>query len=261
MITFTVDLEDPTERYNPEGRYAVMARRILSICDQLQCKATFFTVGKVAHATPALVREIAAQGHEIAYHSHAHVSLTNETPARFEQESRDDKDRLEQLSAKAVTGFRAPRFSLTPQSAWTLDVLAELGFEYSSSIMPTGISRFGFPDASTKAFKWPNGMVEFPLPVAYPTSFRIPYLGGIYLYTMPSFISRHWARQARAGEVLWTYTHPYDFDRESKFASMPNTPLWVSLVLWNARRMAEKRLRNVLKLGIAPPLGQRLREV
>lgn len=248
-VFFTVDLEDPTERYKPEGRYAMMARRLLALCDEIGCRATFFTVGRVAEASPLLIHEIAAKGHEVAYHSHAHVPLTEENPQRFRQESKTDKDRLEQLCGKPVIGFRAPRFSLTPKSIWAVDILTELGFRYSSSIMPTSASLYGFKNALTTPFHWPSGLIEFPLPVAKVGPWRIPYLGGIYLYSLPAFLTKHWINQADPDEVLWTYTHPYDFDREEPFAPMPHTPLWISFVLWAARRNAEKKIRKILTSG------------
>jgi polysaccharide deacetylase family protein (PEP-CTERM system associated) len=259
-ISFTIDLEDPTERYAQNSRYEAMTRHILDLCEAKGCKATFFTIGRVAETAPQLVRAIAAQGHEIAYHSHNHVPLTKEDPARFHRESREDKDRLEQLAGQKVIGFRAPRFSLTHQSLWALDILSELGFRYSSSIMPTEVSLFGFPDAPHKPFSWPNGMIEFPLPVAILGKYRLPYLGGIYLYTMPFFALRGFLAKAQAEEVLWTYAHPYDFDKAEPFARMPHTPLWVSLVLWLARRNAETKICKVLDLGNAPPLRDRLLE-
>lgn len=256
-ITLTIDLEDPTEVYAPDGRYVKMAEKILELCDELGRKATFFTVGRVAASAPNLIKKIAAEGHEIAYHSHNHVALTEETPARFHSESRDDKDRMEQLIGKPVIGFRAPRFSLTPKTLWAIDVLGELGFRYSSSVMPTNISLFGFPGAAKIPFKWPNCMTEFPLPVGDLASLRIPYLGGIYLYALPFAVTRHFIRRANNQEILWTYAHPYDFDREEKFAPMPHTPTWASVVLWLFRRAAETKIRRVLALGNANPLCDR----
>ncbi len=258
-ITLTIDLEDPSLRYAPDGRYVVMTRHILDYCDAIGGrKATFFAVGRVAETTPLLIRDIADRGHEIAYHSRNHVSLTKENPTRFMRESREDKDRLEQLAGRPVIGFRAPRFSLTPQTVWALDVLGELGFRYSSSIMPTHISMFGFADASQTPFTWPNGIVEFPLPVAVLGKYKIPYLGGIYLYTMPMFAVRAFLKRAGKGEVLWTYGHPYDFDRNEKFVRMPNAPLRMSYVLWRARKKAAKKMSKILGIGNAPPLCERL---
>jgi len=257
-ITFTIDLEDPTERYAANGRYIAMTRRILDLCDAHNRKATFFTVGRVAESAPDLIREIALRGHEVAYHSHAHVSLTKEDPARFRDQSRDDKNRIEQITGQPLIGFRAPRFSLTPQSLWVLDILAELGFRYSSSIMPTDVSLFGFPDAPQSPFLWPNGMIEFPLPVANLGTYRLPYLGGIYLYTMPMPLLRHFLKKSKPVEVLWTYTHPYDFDTDEGFTRLANTPLWISFVLWRARKNAAKKIATVLATGSAAPLRDRL---
>jgi polysaccharide deacetylase family protein (PEP-CTERM system associated) len=255
-VTFTIDLEDPSEIYAPNGRYVTLTHHILELCDRLACKATFFTIGRVAEAAPKLITTISEKGHEIAYHSHNHVSLTKDLPETFRAQSAQDKDKFEQLTGKALIGFRAPRFSLTPKSIWALDALKDLGFLYSSSIMPTDISLFGFPSASAQPFKWPNGLLEFPLPVATVGKYKIPYLGGIYLYTMPLFIVRQILTRAASDEVLWTYTHPYDFDKDEEFRKLANTPLWVSLVLWRARRKAAAKVEAILRDGCSVPLGE-----
>ena len=256
-VSFTIDLEDPTELYAAEGRYAVLTRQLLKMCDEYNCHATFFTVGKLAEASPQLIRNIAAKGHEIAYHSRAHVPLTEESPNRFRQETKEDKDRLEQLTGKSVIGYRAPRFSLTPQSLWAVGILHELGFVYSSSIMPTGASLYGFREAPHKAFRWPNGLIEFPLPVATFGSWRIPYLGGIYLYALPSLFTHYCLGKASSDEILWTYTHPYDFDRAQGFMKIENAPMWVSTALWLSRFFTEGKIRKLLSRDVLRPLGER----
>jgi polysaccharide deacetylase family protein (PEP-CTERM system associated) len=257
-ITLTIDLEDPTGAYAPDGRWIAMAYLLLDFCDEIQCRATFFTVGRVAQASPNLIANIAARGHEIAHHTHNHVFLTQENPTRFRRETQNDTIILEQLTGKAVLGFRAPGFSLTPKTLWALDVLKDLGFRYSSSIMPTRLSRFGFPAAPRHSFTWPNGMVEFPLPVASVGPLRVPYLGGVYLYALPSFLPRLLAGRAGERERLWTYTHPFDFDVEASFERMPATPIWISWTMWHLRKHAAKKIRRILELGTAPPLAERL---
>ena len=259
-ITLTVDLEDPTERYDPAGRYVQMTEKILDLCAEKKCRATFFTVGRVAEVAPDLIRQIASRGHEIAYHSHAHVPLTEEDPARFRDETRIDRDRLEQLTGQSVIGFRAPRFSLTPASRWALDVLVEAGFRYSSSVMPTAVSLYGYPAVPCLGFCWPNGLIELPLPVMTCGKRHIPYLGGIYLYALPSIVTSYGLRRANPAEVMWTYTHPYDFDRWEPIAPMPHTPVWVQIVLRMARTVAESKIRKRISGGTAPPLGERLNE-
>lgn len=256
-LTLTIDLEDPHELYAPDGRYIALTDHILDLCEETGRKATFFTVGRIAQSVPALLRRIADEGHEVAYHSHAHTSLTDQTPQAFEEECKEDKDRIEQITGKPLKGFRAPRFSLTPQTRWATDVLAAQGFLYSSSIMPTALSRFGFACASGQPFRWPSGLIELPLPVARFGKLAIPYSGGIYLYALPAFLSRFFVGRAGADELLWTYAHPYDFDRHESYVPMPRTPLWVALVLWAVRRKAETRILNLLASTYpAPPLQE-----
>jgi polysaccharide deacetylase family protein (PEP-CTERM system associated) len=256
-VTFTIDLEDPTEAYSLQGRYAQAMPRILDMCDEYNCRATVFTTGRAAKTVPKLIQEVAARGHEVAYHSHNHLPLPEENTARFREETKADKNRFEQLIGKPVLGYRAPRFSLTPDSAWALDILKENGFEYSSSIMPTSVSLFGFPNTPHTPFKWPNGLIEFPLPVKTIGKFAIPYLGGVYLYLLPTFLTDSWRANASPKEALWTYAHPYDLDNEAEFPAMPHTPGWVRLVLKFAHLMAEKKIRHVLAEGTAAPLGER----
>jgi polysaccharide deacetylase family protein (PEP-CTERM system associated) len=257
-VTFTIDLEDPTERYEPDSRYVGLTYKILDLFDEHNVKATFFAIGKIAQAAPQLIRDIAAKGHEIAYHSHAHLSLTDETPSHFASEVREDKYRLQQLTGSDVIGFRAPRYSLTPQSAWALDVLAENGFRYSSSIMPTKISRFGFPDTPKVPFKWPCGLTEFPMPVKEVGPLSIPFMGGVYLYALPSFLTDRWREEAPEGSVLWTYAHPYDFDPAESYMPMPHTPLWVSAILWAARQRAGSKIGRLLRDKAAGPLKSQI---
>lgn len=261
MITLTINLEDPTGAYAPNGRYVEMTERVLRLCDAYRRKATFFVIGQMINAAPRLIQDIAAKGHEIAYHSRAHVSLTEETPERFRIQTKEDKDRLEQMTGKKVIGYRAPRFSMTHDCFWALDSLAEMDFRYSSSIMPTNISRFGFPDAPPSVFQWPNGLIEFPMPVGTLGPLSIPYLGGIYLYLLPFSVIERLLARAGGSEVLWTYMHPYDFDRDEKFTPMPGEPWWVSFLLWKTRYFAEPKIRRLLNRGPEQTLAERLETV
>ena len=80
----SVDLEEHFQVSNFEGlidrrawddqpsRVADSARRLLELFDETGSRATFFVLGWVAERQPALVREIAARGHEIACHGYGH---------------------------------------------------------------------------------------------------------------------------------------------------------------------------------------------
>lgn len=244
-ITLTIDLEDPLQEYATTGRYVDITKHILDLCLALNCKATFFVVGKLARSNPSLIQTIVQHGHEIAYHSHNHVPLTKDTPLNFKAQTAEDKIFIEQISGQPLLGYRAPCFSLTPQTQWATNILTELGFSYSSSIMPTFISRFGFKNAPRAPFRWPCGLLEFPLPVTNFGPLHLPFLGGIYLYALPSWLTQFALKRAQQSEVLWTYLHPYDLDKTEKFKPFPNTPYFISLILWLARKKAEKKLLRI----------------
>jgi hypothetical protein len=52
-----------------------------------------------------------------------------------------------------VVGYRAPSYSITRSSLWALDVLADAGFEYDSSIFPIRHDVYGIPDAPRGPFR------------------------------------------------------------------------------------------------------------
>ena len=58
---------------------------LLSILDQHQTKATFFVLGTLAESHPALVKQIAEQGHEIASHGYSHLPIYKLSPKRIQR--------------------------------------------------------------------------------------------------------------------------------------------------------------------------------
>src|ERR1700720_1835930 len=68
---------------NYPSRFAANTRRILDIFALHGFRGTFFVLGWVAERDPALVREIAEAGHEIACHSHLHRRVTSLTAGGF----------------------------------------------------------------------------------------------------------------------------------------------------------------------------------
>ncbi|MFT4584596.1 MAG: polysaccharide deacetylase family protein (PEP-CTERM system associated) [Gammaproteobacteria bacterium] len=240
-LTFTLDLEDhrPVDLY--PKRYPDITREILEFLETRGIEATVFVLGRLAHSDPSLIRDIAGRGHEIAFHSFAHVHLTEEIPTRFRNETRDDKKFLEDLTGKAVIGYRAPAFSLTRDSLWAVDIIKDLGFIYSSSVMPARNPIFGFPQAPNRPFRWPNGLLEIPTPIARLGPAVIPFLGGFYLRYLPKVLVRQLLARGDPRQCYWTYCHPYDFDHEEQFYKMDGTSLGTSLLLWfNRKRTFEK---------------------
>ena len=139
-----------------------------------------------------------------------------------------------------IQGFRAPIFSLVPESSWAPEILGELGFTYSSSVLPAFNPLFGWPQAPRVPFRWPCGLIELPSPVFGFGRLAAPLLGGAYLRVAPGPIVS-WAARS-APKHAWLYAHPYDFD--------PDEPRWVvgevgrlgSRVMWWGRSAMKTRV-------------------
>jgi polysaccharide deacetylase family protein (PEP-CTERM system associated) len=257
-VTFTLDLEDHLESYAPDGRWVKNSHAILDWTAEKKIAATFFAVGRAA-AAPELLRRIVQEGHELALHSWDHIHLTKEDPASYGAKLDAAKKQFEDLTGAAVTGFRAPQFSLTPQSRWAVDTLKTLGFTYSSSIIPGKGLFHGFPDKPAIPFQWENGLWEFPVPVVQAGSLTLPFLGGIYLRYLPLALVRHWQKKQPEGAVLWTYLHPYDIDADEGFVRLQDgTPFWANLLLMQNRKGFLDKLAALLDGQSAPLLRERV---
>src|SRR5207302_7547830 len=95
---------------------------------------------------------IAREGHEVASHSWDHRRVHQCSPATFRADVLRSKQTLEDLTGQAVLGYRAPTFSITRETAWAIDVLAELEMAYDSSIYPVRHDRYGVPAAPRSPF-------------------------------------------------------------------------------------------------------------
>ena len=156
MITFTFDLEDHRSDLKYEKRYPQITRNVLEFLRQSEIRGTFFVVGEVAEDEPELLRDIAAEGHELAFHSQEHLPLHKETPGNFRQQTADGKKLLEDTTGMEIKGYRAPVFSMSKDTLWCLDELRQLGFTYSSSVLPASNPLFGMPRAPREPFYWPT---------------------------------------------------------------------------------------------------------
>jgi polysaccharide deacetylase family protein (PEP-CTERM system associated) len=201
-----------------ESRVVGSTQRLLAIFDQFDARATFFVLGWVAERYPQLVREIAASGHEIACHGLSHRLVYEQSPEEFRAETVRAKSVLEDTIGSTVLGYRAASYSIVRESLWALDVLAELGFAYDSSIFPVRHDRYGIPDAERVAHRMstPGGnvIVEWPLSTATVLGFRLPVAGGGYFRLLPYWLSR-WGlgsinRRERRPFIF--YLHPWEID-------------------------------------------------
>jgi peptidoglycan-N-acetylglucosamine deacetylase len=257
-VTFTLDVEDYTE-HRAEPRALATTRRILEFLGERHVRGTFFVVGEFAEAHSEIVKEIASGGHELGLHGYHHLPLTEANPHEFGRETTDARSFLQDLSGQDVPGFRAPTFSLIESTVWATDVLTEIGFRYSSSVLPARSPLYGYPGRPRTPHRWPSGLIELPVPVTDVGPVANPYLGGIYFRVLPWPAVRYGLAHAHPDEMLWAYCHPYDFDPGEPFQKRPDLGPWKSRLQWINRRHMFDRVDRLFAINApAPPLAERL---
>jgi polysaccharide deacetylase family protein (PEP-CTERM system associated) len=185
-------------------------------------RATFFIVGEIAGHSASLVRAIHQGGHEIASHGWDHRRVLAMTPESFRQDIRQSKQALEDVIGEAVRGYRAPTFSIMRETAWALDVLAEEGMHYDSSIYPVRHDRYGVPAAPRAPFRAvgeTSSILEIPPATLRLFGVNTPMGGGGYFRLFPLILTR-WAllqaRQSCSPPVAMLYFHPWEFDPDQE---------------------------------------------
>ncbi len=206
-----------------------MSRMTGWILEQLELRniqATFFIVGDLALHVPHLIRSIHDAGHEVASHGWDHRRIDLMTPQEFRRDVRDSQHALEQACGAAVVGYRAPTFSVVRKTAWALDVLAELGLLYDSSIYPVHHDRYGIPEAPRGPFLaggLHHEMLEIPPATVRIAGVNVPVGGGGYFRLLPLPLMKLALscsrRDPRNGATV-LYFHPWEFDPDQ-----PRLPL------------------------------------
>jgi polysaccharide deacetylase family protein (PEP-CTERM system associated) len=203
--------------------------RILQIFLDSGVKGTFFTLGWVAARYPEVIRRIAEEGHEIASHGMQHTRVWRQTPESFLQDISDTKKRLEDTCGIAVRGYRAASWSIDERVPWAHDVIAEAGYEYSSSIYPISHDHFGMHDAPSFPFYAKrSGILEIPASTVSIAGRKIPAAGGGFFRLFPLSFSMWMIRHNHAvtGLPAVFYFHPWELD--------PGQPR-ISEISWRTR--------------------------
>lgn len=208
-----VDLEDWAD-----GSCRDDALFLLDLLAARRVRATFFVLGLVARREPELVRRIAAAGHEIGSHGWDHEQVFRKTPERFRAELTRSFETLSALVGHPIAGYRAPHFSIGPATYWALDVLADVGFAYDSSIFPFAGPRYGVPDfprSPVRLHRNGRRLVELPLSTVRAMGRNVPVAGGGYFRLLPGRLIERAVRAVHAdGLPFVAYCHPYEFRRE-----------------------------------------------
>ena len=223
----TIDVEDyfqvsafaphiPRSEWNVrECRVERNVECILAMLDEHDTKATFFTLGWVAERYPNVVRRIVDNGHELASHGYGHERATDQTPESFFADINVAKLILEDLSGKAVIGYRAPSFSIGEKNLWAFECLEKAGYRYSSSIYPIHHDHYGMPNAPRHAHAV-GSLIEVPATTLRFMKRNWPASGGGYFRLMPYSLSRWMIERINRIDQMPAvfYFHPWEVDIE-----------------------------------------------
>jgi polysaccharide deacetylase family protein (PEP-CTERM system associated) len=200
----------------PTPAVVTNTHRILETLARHDVRATFFVLGEVAAAFPALLRDIAADGHELGIHGYRHRQVFKLTPEAFRQDILDSRAAVEDVTGLPVEGHRAAAFSIMPDTRWALEVLAEAGIRYDSSIFPIAGRRYGWPgfppDIHSVPLEGGRSIIEAPLSTIRVLGRRWPACGGGYLRHFPAFVSRWAMRRVARERPAIVYLHPYEIE-------------------------------------------------
>jgi len=221
----TIDVEDGVsiwmrdlfgEEMPPTGRVLDNMEILLDLFTQHGVRATFFILGEIAAEYPSLVKQIASGGHELGVHGYNHDQIFRLTPEKAREDIHRARDLVEQVSGQPVYGFRAPAFSVSEQTSWVLDIIADLGFRYDSSIIPARTKRYGWPGFNRRIHRMilPGGksLIEVPLSVDKLLGRTMPACGGGYLRHFPYAVTRRSFLKIQEDRPVIVYLHPYELD-------------------------------------------------
>jgi polysaccharide deacetylase family protein (PEP-CTERM system associated) len=200
---------------NFEPRYEQNTRKTLDLLDQFNTKATFFVLGWIAEQNPRLVKEIAARGHEVASRGFYHRSLKNLTDEEFREDLRRTNRVLEDASGQKIIGYRAAEKLNYEKDSWILDILAEEGFVYDASFLPTRKSdknkRFAHQVHTNGKAIW-----EFPYSTRNLGVGLLPISGGNYFRQIPYTLMRRAVSEwhETQDEPFVFYFHVWELDPE-----------------------------------------------
>ncbi|MGH7847852.1 MAG: XrtA system polysaccharide deacetylase [Candidatus Binatia bacterium] len=201
--------------------------RLLELLAEQGVRATFFVLGWVAEKLPRLIQQIGQAGHRIGCHGYAHEMIYRNSPEEFRADLRKAKGLLEDTLGVPVRSFRAPSYSITAESLWALEILAEEGFQYDSSIFPIVHDNYGIADAPRfpywKVLNSGLRIQEFPPSTVRLFGINVPVAGGGYLRLLPCAVTSWAIRRINRvdKEPAMIYLHPWEIDPDQPRIAAP----------------------------------------
>ena len=232
-----------------ESRVYRNTEHLLEMFAAAEVRATFFVLGWVADRFPALVRQIAHAGHEVASHGFEHRLVYAQPPAEFREDIRRARHTLEAITGQPVLGYRAPSYSIVRRSLWALDILIDEGYVYDASIYPIRHDRYGIPgwDRHVHRIDRPGGSIwELPGSTIQWAGTSLPIGGGGYFRLLPYAWTQYGIRRLNMVErkPAIFYLHPWEIDPEQPI--IPTDRLTAFRHYYNLEK-TERRLANLLK--------------
>lgn len=213
--------------YRFETRFEQNTMKALDLLDRYNIRATFFVLGWIADQSPDIVKEIARRGHEIGSRGYYHRTIRQMTPTEFREDLQRAREALERASGTKILGYRAAHRLSAPSDLWALDVLAEEGYAYDSSFVPSARASRQEPNTrfAHKHHHGENEVWEFPVSTFKIGGWMVPIAGGNYFRQIPHTLLRHavdhWDRTYDAPFVM--YFHVWELDPEQPRISAAST--------------------------------------
>lgn len=250
--------------YRFETRFEQNTLKALDLLDRYNIKATFFVLGWVADKQPEIVKEVARRGHELASRGLYSRSTREMSEAEFRDDLKRAREALEQVSNTRVLGYRSARRWSSPSDLWALDVLAEEGYAYDSSLVP--ISR------AFKAEPWrrfahqhhtgDKSIWEFPVSTSNILGWNVPIAGGNYFRQLPHTLLKraveHWHRTYDAPFVMYTHVWELDPEQPRISSASPLTKIRHYRNLDKVAWLLEEYFKKYSFVGVADYLGMSL---
>lgn len=236
-----------------QSRAKECIEKMLNLFERTNTSATLFILGDFAKKNKQLVEQMSGAGHEIASHGMNHQLVYNLSQKEFLSELSDSKKLLEDLSGKAVLGYRAPNFSITERTPWAYDCLLESGYLYDSSVYPVWHPRYANAQEERNITKveTENGELwRIPLAAAeielFGKSIRLPVAGGAYWRHFPMFFLKWGLRRINKHDNLafCCYFHPWEIDSGQPL--IQEMPFITRLRHYGGIERLEKRIENFL---------------
>ncbi len=266
MLNFlTLDIEEwyhanyegfgPIANAVAQTNLEVLVDRLIELFAERGVKTTAFILASVAERKPAVVKKLAAAGHEIACHGYFHELVYRIGPERFAADLERATKILSDITGERPVGFRAPSFSVRREMlGWFYDTLEQAGFAYSSSIFPGRTFLYGVPGFPPAPHRPEvdgrrRMLVEFPVPVVKLAGKQM----GLYLRLFSAgMIRRRIERDNRVGRPVVLYVHPREIDPDQPRLPLP--PLQRLIHYWGIRG-TEPKLRRLLAEGCFGRMG------